>query len=48
MAATDTSQTDSQNEALEAAAGAAGEDAPPFTLELSQDQKDIRDWAHGF
>ena len=48
MAATDTSQNDSQNEALEAAAGAAGEDAPPFTLELSQDQKDIRDWAHGF
>ena len=23
-------------------------DAPPFTLELSQDQKDIRDWVHGF
>jgi acyl-CoA dehydrogenase len=43
MSATDTSQ----NEALEAA-GAATEDAPPFTLELSQDQKDIRDWAHGF
>jgi acyl-CoA dehydrogenase len=44
MSATDTSQS----EALEAAAGAATEDAPPFTLELSQDQKDIRDWAHGF
>jgi acyl-CoA dehydrogenase len=44
MAATDTTQT----EALEAAAGTASEDAPPFTLELSQDQKDIRDWAHGF
>jgi acyl-CoA dehydrogenase len=43
MAATDTSQT----EALDAA-GAASDDAPPFTLELSQDQKDIRDWAHGF
>jgi acyl-CoA dehydrogenase len=27
-------------------AGAAQE--APFTLELSQDQKDIRDWAHGF
>jgi acyl-CoA dehydrogenase len=24
------------------------DDAPPFTLELSQDQKDIRDWVHGF
>jgi acyl-CoA dehydrogenase len=24
------------------------DEAPPFTLELSQDQKDIRDWAHGF
>jgi acyl-CoA dehydrogenase len=44
MSATDTSQSD----ALEAAAGAAGEDQPPFSLELSQDQKDIRDWAHGF
>jgi acyl-CoA dehydrogenase len=43
MSATDTSQT----EALDAA-GAASDDAPPFTLELSQDQKDIRDWAHGF
>jgi acyl-CoA dehydrogenase len=32
--------------AAEAAAG--GADAPPFTLELSQDQKDIRDWVHGF
>ena len=21
---------------------------PPFSLELSQDQKDIRDWVHGF
>ncbi len=24
------------------------DDAPAFTLELSQDQKDIRDWVHGF
>ncbi|MGZ6643767.1 MAG: acyl-CoA dehydrogenase family protein, partial [Solirubrobacteraceae bacterium] len=23
-------------------------DRPPFSLELSQDQKDIRDWVHGF
>jgi acyl-CoA dehydrogenase len=26
----------------------ASDDAPPFSLELSQDQKDIRDWVHGF
>jgi acyl-CoA dehydrogenase len=33
-----------------AAAAAAGGEAegPLFTLELSQDQKDIRDWVHGF
>jgi len=30
------------------AAAAGGEDRPPFSLELSQDQKDIRDWVHGF
>jgi acyl-CoA dehydrogenase len=24
------------------------EEMPPFTLELSQDQRDIRDWVHGF
>ena len=23
-------------------------DRPPFSLELSQDQKDIREWVHGF
>src|SRR5436305_15050122 len=44
---------------MEAAAGATTADdvatqiagatqETPFTLELSQDQKDIRDWAHGF
>ena len=26
----------------------ASEDKPPFSLELSQDQKDIQEWAHGF
>jgi acyl-CoA dehydrogenase len=26
----------------------AGEGGPKFTLELNQDQKDIRDWVHGF
>jgi acyl-CoA dehydrogenase len=33
--------------AVEAIAGAAGQDAP-FSLRLTQDQKDIRDWVHGF
>jgi acyl-CoA dehydrogenase len=33
--------------ALEAIAGAAGQDVT-FSLALSQDQKDIRDWVHGF
>src|ERR1044072_2949 len=28
--------------------GAGGSDGPKFTLELNQDQKDIRDWVHGF
>jgi acyl-CoA dehydrogenase len=30
------------------AALAPEDDVPPFSLELSQDQKDIRDWVHGF
>src|SRR4051812_1706719 len=33
--------------AVEQALAPSG-DKPPFSLELSQDQKDIRDWAHGF
>ena len=32
----------------EAALADPGEDRPPFSLELSQDQKDVRDWMHGF
>ena len=32
----------------EAAGGDAGTDGPAFTLELNQDQKDIREWVHGF
>src|SRR3954468_7118002 len=32
----------------ETLAQAAGDEAPTFSLELSQDQKDGRDWAHGF
>ncbi len=39
MSATDTT--------LEQPAEAAPE-TPPFSMELSQDQKDIRDWVHGF
>ncbi len=35
-------------EAAAAAAGGEPEDKPPFSLELSQDQKDIREWVHGF
>jgi acyl-CoA dehydrogenase len=33
--------------AVEAALAPSGE-KPPFSLELSQDQKDIREWVHGF
>jgi acyl-CoA dehydrogenase len=31
-----------------AAAGGSGDEGPKFTLELNQDQQDIRDWVHGF
>src|SRR5688500_6783758 len=34
--------------AAEAALADPGDDRPPFSLELSQDQKDVRDWVHGF
>ena len=34
--------------AAEAALADPAEDRPPFSLELSQDQKDVRDWVHGF
>ena len=30
------------------AAGGGGAEGPQFTLELNQDQKDIREWVHGF
>jgi acyl-CoA dehydrogenase len=39
------------NEALAAATGGNGDatpDGPKFTLELNQDQKDIKEWVHGF
>jgi hypothetical protein len=45
------SQTDMEATTPEQEAGADGNGAaekPPFSLELSQDQKDIRDWIHGF
>jgi acyl-CoA dehydrogenase len=34
--------------AAEAALADPGDDRPPFSLELSQDQQDVRDWVHGF
>ncbi|HEY4999839.1 MAG TPA: acyl-CoA dehydrogenase family protein [Usitatibacter sp.] len=39
--------TEATEAALESIAGAAGQDAT-FSLALTQDQKDIRDWVHGF
>src|ERR1700723_4144871 len=39
--------TEAAEAAVEAITGAAGQDVT-FTLELTQDQKDIRDWVHGF
>ncbi|MBA3809164.1 MAG: acyl-CoA dehydrogenase family protein [Solirubrobacterales bacterium] len=39
--------TDAAEAAVEAIAGAAAQDVL-FSLELTQDQKDIRDWVHGF
>jgi acyl-CoA dehydrogenase len=39
--------TEAAEAAVEAIAGAAGQDVT-FSLELTQDQKDIRDWVHGF
>jgi acyl-CoA dehydrogenase len=38
------------NEALAEIAGADGQEqgGPKFTLELNQDQKDIKEWVHGF
>src|SRR5215831_7280491 len=52
MSATDAT-TGAPASADDVVAQAAGEGAPSnegprFTLELTQDQKDIRDWVHGF
>ena len=45
--ATPEANTDAAEAAVEAITGAAGQDVT-FSLQLSQDQKDIRDWVHGF
>ncbi len=39
--------TQTPEEVIQDQAGDDG-DKPPFSLELSQDQKDIQEWAHGF
>jgi acyl-CoA dehydrogenase len=39
--------TQTPEELVQEQAGDTG-DKPPFSLELSQDQKDIQEWAHGF
>jgi acyl-CoA dehydrogenase len=44
---TDAATTEAAEAAVEAIAGAANKDAA-FSMALSQDQKDIRDWVHGF
>jgi acyl-CoA dehydrogenase len=45
--ATAAKATEAAEAAVEAIAGAANQDAT-FSLQLTQDQKDIRDWVHGF
>src|SRR5665811_640192 len=50
MSATDvtaTEATEAAEAAVEAITSAAGKDAT-FSMALTQDQKDIRDWVHGF
>jgi acyl-CoA dehydrogenase len=42
------SSTVSSDEAADAAAAAGEATEPTFSLSLTQDQKDIRDWVHGF
>src|SRR5947207_1663907 len=46
-AATETSAAEAARQAA-AATNGAGETDATFNLELSQDQRDIRDWVHGF
>ncbi len=40
--------TTAEDLVAEATAGSDGDSTPSFSLELSQDQRDIRDWVHGF
>jgi len=47
--ATAEAPTSADEMVAEAAGGPApANEGPSFTLELTQDQKDIRDWVHGF
>jgi acyl-CoA dehydrogenase len=46
--ATEATETTADDIVAEAAGGAVTADGPRFTLELNQDQKDIREWVHGF
>jgi len=39
---------EAEQAAAEATGDGDGADGPKFTLELNQDQQDIRDWVHGF
>jgi acyl-CoA dehydrogenase len=50
MTTTDAAATTAEDIVAEAAGGNGGgeEGGPRFTLELNQDQKDIREWVHGF
>ena len=48
MTATATATDAAANQVEALASAADAEETPPFSLELSQDQKDIRDWVHGF
>jgi acyl-CoA dehydrogenase len=49
MTTTDAPQTTADDIVAEAAGDSAPiNEGPRFTLELTQDQKDIRDWVHGF
>src|SRR5215213_6362217 len=49
MTTADAPETTADDIAAEAAGDSApANDGPSFTLELTQDQKDIREWVHGF
>jgi acyl-CoA dehydrogenase len=49
MTTTDAPETTADDIVAEAAGDSApANEGPRFTLELNQDQKDIRDWVHGF